>query len=704
MKTLKDVEDAEEVLCLTAFKHIKEASEGAQKLFGHIRDRIQKAKETIPQLKRIQAGQGGPSGVVGGGVPPAQNPSQAGTQGQQPPTGAELALSEQNKSILLSREEVIRMEEDVEVRKLELWMRYTAFEYFLNGKFQEKQNEELQSVKGVIKNAWKELKRISLPDPARLVSTYSGWTFRKSWPSPLDRNYAAGETTSFHKPSWRFAVPIRIPFSTEELFLRVLAQVTRRAKSDQTLLDEHLSVLKKQSQKTLVSGLLVWQNNQLQRDYPQLEWTIAGIELSSSPFNLVKKAWTDSNTTHGKMKTKSKRTAEFDVILKTQWRFPPLLPPPRRTFPEPLPPGVRIVNHAYEVPLDRYPPFGAPPTHIPVVPLESTRILRPPQYREQSRTSAPIIINVAEQEGVRDTATARTAHRKAKQTLTPPTIYDPQFIFVDAGSRKDKKTNRKKKKVYIELRQPGSRRQPPSHPNSEAGHNRPPLPPSPPAYHQASKTFGHSSYAQPPPMVAPNQPSSQYIYPDIHEHISSETQEDDPEELAEELLDEFAEIQPESTQTRYRTSTIESERQSRSRELMRQVEEASFYRMRTEREQMRIRVNQTIRQIQRERSAPEIRVERRSEYERLLQPAPEVDTDCKATNELYIACVRNQIPREVHLDSRPQYERPPEPRVHVRERDWGHEIHQTRSAGVGPSVRRSGEPLSSSRMRSHTTK
>ncbi|KAK3986484.1 hypothetical protein QBC44DRAFT_384061 [Cladorrhinum sp. PSN332] len=656
--TPKDLEEADEVLNLTAFKHIMEAGEGARRLFGHIKERIQKAKETIPKLTKLQAVQEGPSGTIRGGHPQHQNTAP-------PSQDAKAQLSDENKRILLSREEVVRMEKDVDARKLELWMRVTAFDYSLNDKLQEKQEHELQSAKKIIKEAWKELKKLAdfllnnrphshvpandplplldsnsriqhpRPDPARLVSVYMGWTFRKSPPPHL-----AGQTSP-HKPSWKFAVPIRIPFSTEELFLRVLAQVTQRAKSDRTLADEHVSVLRKRSQRGLVANLLAWQNGHLQRDFPQLEWTVAGLELSTSPLDVIARAWS-GNAAQGKRRTKS-AAAAFEVILKTQWRLPPtFLPPP----PPPPPSGLRGIDISVPAGMNLFAP--SPPVQIPGGRVHS-RLHFPPGFgvphdRASSQplgihiqggqdrgTGIPIITNDGyggpsdHQVPVPVIQSKQSKRRKHKSA--PLIIREPELVLVEEGGKKSKKGKRKdiknnknsksKKKVYVELRQPGIYNKARHY---ASGQDHPPYPASYPAPHPRplptpahrqpfpSASFSHSEWSHhphPPPPAGP----SQYQYkfhtsrpPEAattsyqQEEEEEEEEEEESEQVVEELLDEFSEattvpLEPTTaagTESRRRSS---HHRPSLSRSLMQQLEEASSRRISTETETMRIRLN-----------------------------------------------------------------------------------------------------------------
>ena len=134
------------------------------------------------------------------------------------------------------------------------------------------------------------------PDLSRLTSIYMGWIFSKARPS----DSKSGSRSL--RPSWKLAVPIRMNFSTEELFLMVLAQMTQRAKLNRTLPDDLAELLRSESRKGLVDNLLRNQNAMLQRNHPQLEWTLAGLEYTS---------W--------KKRKLAEETKRIQVILKTQW-------------------------------------------------------------------------------------------------------------------------------------------------------------------------------------------------------------------------------------------------------------------------------------------------------------------------------------------------------------------------------------------------
>ncbi|KAK7992633.1 hypothetical protein PG988_001427 [Apiospora saccharicola] len=124
-----------------------------------------------------------------------------------------------------------------------------------------------------------------------------GWVFRKAPP----HGDQAPEPPRTQKTSWRFAVPARLPFSTEELSLRVLAQVARRARHGRLLQDAYADLIRSASRRDLVETLLRNQNFHLQRYHPQLEWILAGLES-------------------GAQGTATRAGRTIEVILKTQLR------------------------------------------------------------------------------------------------------------------------------------------------------------------------------------------------------------------------------------------------------------------------------------------------------------------------------------------------------------------------------------------------
>jgi hypothetical protein len=139
------------------------------------------------------------------------------------------------------------------------------------------------------------LRPLNFPDLSRLVPLYMGWGIRKASPSdfPPDSKFALS-----HPPSWTRIVCKPMPFSSDELFLKVLAQISRRARKDCTLQDEY-NGLRLRSQKRQVDRLIKDKNEELPKG---LEWRLAGLESVVRIMGLWRK-----------------ETRLIKVILKTQW-------------------------------------------------------------------------------------------------------------------------------------------------------------------------------------------------------------------------------------------------------------------------------------------------------------------------------------------------------------------------------------------------
>ncbi|KAI1845360.1 hypothetical protein JX265_005223 [Neoarthrinium moseri] len=295
-------EDESGVLKMGCFKSLKEASEGVRAAFERIGHKLQHASNEI------------------------QNEVRRG--------GSEkINLSKEAQGRFSLRDtDIDVMEKEIESHKLEMQLSFTVFQAVLN-------DERNDTVKRIMLEIFKELRatvasfmeasesdsnRVGtgnnpdsrsiprdpldtsrtplnmrpriFPNAPQLASVYMGWTFIKGHPSPFEVGLG------FSRRSWRFSIPFRMPFSTEELFLKVLAQTTQRAKRDRALRDDIKKMLRSKTQRRLVDNLLVHQNFLLQRDHPQIEWTLAGLEC---------------HTRNGRKPPKG--TKAIDVILKTQW-------------------------------------------------------------------------------------------------------------------------------------------------------------------------------------------------------------------------------------------------------------------------------------------------------------------------------------------------------------------------------------------------
>lgn len=91
-------------------------------------------------------------------------------------------------------------------------------------------------------------------------------------------------------------------YSTEELFLKVLAQIAKRRKHNRTLEDDCKELLRSETQRKLVEDLKRDQNAWLQKRHPQLVWKLAGLEC-----------------TYRKRRNSAEETRRIKVILKTEW-------------------------------------------------------------------------------------------------------------------------------------------------------------------------------------------------------------------------------------------------------------------------------------------------------------------------------------------------------------------------------------------------
>lgn len=440
-----------------------------------------------------------------------------------------------------------------------------------------------------------ETLRRYLPKPSRVNSLYIGWEFRSSL--PLTPPHPSGRLDQpAQKPSWSFAVPQRMPFSTEELFLRVLAQATQRAKSDCTLRDDYWGVLKKASQRALVNGLVQSQNHYLQRDFPELEWTIAGLETKTDPWALI--AAGARSRAHEKRKRNA--TTAFEVILKTQWRitrgygppvpFPGGIGGPTPVGPSGPGPGLGpLPGDGRGGPPDGYRPqgprgpLGGPPfpsdggagggQDVPIIIPADPGLYAGPQHMPH----IPVHSQTRQREST------RSRHRPKM------VLHEPKWVLVKEREKKPKKSKGKKKKrrqkdagdddrqhtrksrVYVEFREPGRDHRTAAADPSGGGGDRPPSPPGPGIPYRPPSVpplrpppppmpLGgfvpadggrHRAHIPPvPPVPHPPNPVARPPPPQPdHIHMSSaqtqreeEEEEEEAEEVVEEILEEFSEL------------------------------------------------------------------------------------------------------------------------------------------------------------------
>ena len=432
-----------------------------------------------------------------------------------------------------------------------------------------------------------EALRRYLPEPSRVNSLYVGWEFRKSLPPPPPHPYGRFDHPA-QKPSWGFVVPQRMPFSTEEMFLRVLAQAAQRAKSDRTLRDEYWGALKKAGQRALVDALVQEQNDQLHRDFPQLEWTIAGLETKTDPWALI--------ASHGRLRAREKKARNtitaFEVILKTQWRitrgYGPLMPIPGGIWgPTPVgPSGLGLGLGPLPGGGRGGPPDGYRP-HFPRGPVGGPPF---PSGGGAHGPGVPIIIpddagiSGGPQRMPQIPVHSRTRPRESTQPKHRPVMVlrEPTWVLVKQGGKKTKKSEDKKNKsrredagddknrqqmskrrVYVELREPGRYSRTAAADPSGGGH-RPSSPPGPGTFHRlpfapplrppppprpasgfvpagGGRWGSHMPPVPPVPRPPPPQPPHIHMSP-AQTQRELEEEEEEAEEVVEEIFEEFAEL------------------------------------------------------------------------------------------------------------------------------------------------------------------
>lgn len=385
-----------------------------------------------------------------------------------------------------------------------------------------------------------------------------------------------------------------MPFSTEELFLRVLAQAAQRAKSDRTLRDDYWDALRKAGQRGLVNELVQSQNQFLQRDFPELEWTIAGLETKTDPWAVI--------AAHARSRAREKKNRKaitaFEVILKTQWRItggygPPMPFPGGIGGPTPVGPSSLdlglgpLPGDGRGGPPDGYRPqaprgpLGGPPfpseggagggQDVPIIITPDAGIYGGPQRVPQIPVNSQ----------TRQRESTRSRHRPKM------VLHEPKWVLVKEREKTTKKSKGKKKKgkqkdagdddrqqtrkprVHVEFREPGRDHGTAAAGPSGGGHRPqsplgpgipyrppfvPPLRPPPPPMPLSSFAYadgGHRRVHIPPvPPVARAPPVARPPPPQpTHIHMSStqtqreeEEEEEEAEEVVEEILEEFSEL------------------------------------------------------------------------------------------------------------------------------------------------------------------
>ncbi|KAI1161122.1 hypothetical protein F5B18DRAFT_629523 [Nemania serpens] len=283
-----------EVLTRQCFKDLKGACVGTRTSFKNISQKLYDADRLRSELAE-------------------RNPAISGE------TEAEVTEADMGNMFLLESD-IEFMEKEVQAHSGELQLSFDVFSCVLF-------DGNLEEIKRMVFSTWKAIEsltryltggafygkwyaprtysfgntqRLGFPDLSRITSIYMSWQFCAVKP-----DYDPGPGAS--KIPWKFSGPIKLTLSTEELFFKVLAQISQRAKLNRTLWDDYRELSKCRSKRTLVDNLLKEQNATLKKVNPQLEWTLAGLEL------MVRKKWG---------RVQEPRT--ITVILKTQFIPEPL--------------------------------------------------------------------------------------------------------------------------------------------------------------------------------------------------------------------------------------------------------------------------------------------------------------------------------------------------------------------------------------------
>jgi hypothetical protein len=382
--------------------------------------------------------------------------------------------------------------------------------------------------------------------------------------------------------------------STEELYLKVISQISARAQHRRMLEDDCAALLKSQSRKALVDKLLRTQNTHLQKFHPQVEWILAGLasDHGHSVFNKSKKKNKNNKTASGGGKIQK----FIEVILKTQWRAPGPVPQPQG----PGSPGGLNVGR----PVDPNIMFGGLPnssnTKIPLHHARSRHIARRDLPREARATWNS-------DHGI----TPASHHRPGRQRYwkhkvpwyphprphpsnkskdeTTIEVSKPEFRFVKKPGKKtmtktkrnNDKSARKSTRVYIELYKPGLY----SHRKSSLDKSQTISAPNLPnlAHHPRPARFrakSTSSQTPPSPLVI-DEDNTYRPPPSPREAISVEEEK----EVVEELFEEWEELTDKKgkKKSKRRRQNDSDSNVGISRALMRQVERQSHYRMMMER-------------------------------------------------------------------------------------------------------------------------
>jgi hypothetical protein len=374
------------------------------------------------------------------------------------------------------------------------------------------------------------------PPPNQLVPLYNGWIFTK------------GRRPNDSKASWSHAVLQKMPYSTEELFLKVIGQIANRAKHNKTLSDDCKALARSKSQTQLVNGLLREENFALQRTYSMLVWTLAGLE------------WTARKKKGGA----KRETRRINVILKTEWApgFGPGGPVPAGSGPVPVgsgPGGVPLRHGGY-----------SSGSEIPVG-VGGGAGYGGLQHGGGIRSGETMNAGLREQESasarpppgayVETPAHAPSTRRRGARSAKPKVVQHPQLVLVKKEKGKSKRRrkedndhrryigrDRRGSQYYVEFRRPGSYETrgssssgSSSTPSSEPPSRRPTPPRSP-----SPGPTGRFRPPPPPPLRpgpgAPPVPPL-FVPPNVPPRpVGDQIREEEDEEIVEDMLEEWEDV------------------------------------------------------------------------------------------------------------------------------------------------------------------
>ncbi|KAI0439308.1 hypothetical protein F4803DRAFT_531870 [Xylaria telfairii] len=255
-----------DVLQMQCFTDLVKACNGARTSFEDMTQKIDDARSMLPQTS-----------------------TDSRTPEEDHGTMHELTTVNREK-MFLQEDDIEFMEKEVQAHRMELQLWFTVFQAILN-------DEKLDGVKSTMLHIYRtiesladyltggilygqsyargghaNMRPLAFVHLSRLASLYMCWKFSTSKQDCTKSKYGSSGSSS------SFSLPVKIALSTEELYLKVLAQSSERAKRRRTLLDDYEEFSRSESRRALVDNLRTDQNAILQADYPQLMWVLAGLE------------------------------------------------------------------------------------------------------------------------------------------------------------------------------------------------------------------------------------------------------------------------------------------------------------------------------------------------------------------------------------------------------------------------------------------